>query len=91
MPAPRLQTPELIVDKVTDAGIGAAVSAELGRDPDLATAPVEVDCVGGHVALRGVAPDAAARERAGEIAAGVDGVRAVENVLELAWAPGDRR
>lgn len=90
-PAPRVRTPEFFVDKVRDAGIGAAVSAEFGRDPALATAPVEVDSVGGHVALRGTVPDPDARRRAAALAAGVDGVRAVENVLEVASAEGARR
>lgn len=90
-PAPRLQTPELFVDKVNDAGIGAAVSAELGRDPALAMAPVEIDCVGGRVALRGSVPDPDARTRAEQIAARVEGVRTVENVLEVALAEGAMR
>lgn len=90
-PPPRVRTPELFVDKVFDAGIGAAVSAEFGRDPALATAAVEIDSVGGRVALRGTVPDAAARSRAAVIAARVDGVRAVENVLEVALAEGAMR
>ena len=85
------RAPELFVDKVRDAGIGAAVGAELARDPALAVAPVEVESVGGRVALRGTAPDPQARERAARIAAGVDGVVAVENALELASAGGSRR
>lgn len=90
-PAQRVRTPELFVDKVHDAGIGAAISAEFGRDPALATAPVEVDCVGGRVALRGTVPDPDARQRAAVLAAGVDGVRTVENVLEVALAEGATR
>lgn len=88
-PAPR--QPELIADKVIDAGIGTAVSAELARDDALASSPVEVDCVGGHVALRGTAPDLEARERATRIASAVEGVRVVENVLEVATAEGAMR
>lgn len=45
----------------------------------------------GAVAAIGTVPDPEARQRVAALAAGVDGVRTVENVFELALAEGATR
>ena len=50
---------------VADAAITAAINAELARDDQLSALKSNVDTDGGRVALRGTAPDEAARVRAG--------------------------
>lgn len=66
---------------VADATITASVNAKLAGDRELSALRINVDTVDGRVALRGSAPNAAARQRATQIASSVDGVRAVENQL----------
>ena len=68
---------------VSDATITAAVSAELAHDAKLDATKIDVDTSAGRVALRGVAPDADARERARRIALAVKGVTGVDNYLTL--------
>lgn len=70
-------------NKVSDAVITTSVNAELARDPKLSAMNIDVDTEAGRVALRGTAPDRTSRERATEIAAGVDGVRSVDNRLTV--------
>jgi hyperosmotically inducible periplasmic protein len=69
--------------KVDDAGITASVNAELAKDPGLSALAINVDTANGRVVLRGTAPDAAAKERATQLAAAVKGVSAVDNQLEV--------
>lgn len=78
------QGAERAADAVGDAAITAAVSARLAADERLSVLQIEVDTTDGRVALTGQAPDEAARQRAAELAAGVDGVRAVDNRLVIA-------
>jgi osmotically-inducible protein OsmY len=78
------QGAERAADAVGDAAITAAVSARLAADDRLSVLQIEVDTTDGRVALTGQAPDEAARQRAAELAAGVDGVRAVDNRLTVA-------
>jgi osmotically-inducible protein OsmY len=68
---------------VSDATITASVNAKLAGDSELSALRINVDTVEGRVALRGSAPSAAARERATQLAASVDGVRSVENQLVI--------
>lgn len=68
---------------VTDAAITARVNAALAMDSGLSALQIDVDTVGGRVALRGTAPDAAAREHAAQLASRVDGVRSVDNQLTV--------
>jgi len=68
-------------DAVSDATITASVNAKLAGDKELSALRINVDTVDGRVALRGMAPNAAARDRATQIASSVDGVRSVENQL----------
>ncbi|CAN5905825.1 hypothetical protein BH11PSE13_BH11PSE13_23510 [soil metagenome] len=69
--------------KVDDAAITAAVSAGLAKDPDLSAIKINVTTTGGVVNLKGPAPTAEAKARAGDIAKGVQGVTSVENQLEV--------
>ncbi|QHJ01188.1 BON domain-containing protein [Xylophilus rhododendri] len=66
---------------IDDAAITAQVSAGLARDPDLSAIKIDVDTKDGAVILRGPAPSADARERAGQLARGVLGVVSVDNQL----------
>lgn len=68
---------------VSDAAITASVNAELAKDPALSSLQIDVDTSGGRVALKGTAPDEAARDRAAQLAQAVDGVTAVDNQLTV--------
>jgi len=70
-------------DKVNDAVITSSVNAELAKDPALSALRINVDTSNGAVALRGTAPDAAARDRATQLASGVKGVTRVDNQLTV--------
>ncbi|MEO6626152.1 MAG: BON domain-containing protein [Burkholderiaceae bacterium] len=69
--------------KMKDAAITTSVNAELARDTSLSALKINVDTNAGRVALKGTAPDSAARDRATQLAKKVDGVVAVENLLEI--------
>ena len=69
--------------KMDDAGITAKVHTGLAKDPDLSTLKIDVDTKDGVVTLKGPAPNAAAKERAETIAKGVEGVKSVNNDLEV--------
>lgn len=69
--------------KVKDATITTSVNAVLARDAALSALKINVDTSAGRVALRGTAPDAAARERATQLAQRVDGVVGVDNQLKV--------
>lgn len=79
------------VDKASDAvvrtskdiAITADVNASLARDESLSALSINVDTTAGRVVLKGDAPDAAARERATQIAKAVDGVASVDNRLQI--------
>jgi len=68
-------------DKIKDAAITTAVNAKLSQDSRLSVLRISVDTVDGRVSLRGNAPDAAARDRAQQLAASVAGVISVDNLL----------
>jgi hyperosmotically inducible periplasmic protein len=70
-------------NKVADALITTSVNAELAKDPKLSSVHINVDTEGGRVALRGTAPDQAAKERATQLASGVKGVVSVDNQLTV--------
>lgn len=77
------QAGDAIVDKAGDAAITASVNAELAKDPALSALRIDVDTASGRVVLKGSAPDAAARERATQIAQAVKGVVGVDNQLRV--------
>lgn len=66
-----------------DATITTEINAALARDKSLSAMKIDVDTSDGRVVLRGTAPDAAARERATRIAAGIKGVNSVENHMTI--------
>lgn len=76
-------TAEETGNKVSDAAITASVNAELAKDPNLSATKIDVDTSGGKVALHGSAPDAAAKDRATQLAQGVKGVQDVDNQLTI--------
>ncbi|HJV60048.1 MAG TPA: BON domain-containing protein [Albitalea sp.] len=77
------ETSEKLASKVDDAAITASVKAGIAKDPELSALRVDVDTQGGHVMLSGVAPNAAAKERAQAIAAQEKGVTSVDNRLAI--------
>lgn len=72
-----------VASSVDDAAITASVSASLVKDPDLSAIKINVDTASGVVTLSGPAPNQAAKERAESIAKGVNGVKQVNNNLEV--------
>jgi hyperosmotically inducible protein len=70
-------------NKVADAVITTSVNAELAKDPKLSALRIDVDTDNGRVALKGTAPDAAAKERATQLASSVKGVVSVDNQLTI--------
>jgi hyperosmotically inducible periplasmic protein len=70
-------------NKVADATITAEVNTALARDPALSALKIDVDTSGGRVVLHGKAPDAAARDRATQLAQNVKGVVSVDNQLTV--------
>jgi len=70
-------------NKVADALITTSVNAELTKDPKLSALHIDVDTDNGRVALRGTAPDQAAKERATQLASNVKGVVSVDNHIEI--------
>jgi hyperosmotically inducible periplasmic protein len=74
---------DTVSSKAKDAVITTSVNAELAKDSQLSALRINVDTTEGRVALRGTAPDAAARDRAATLAQRVDGVKAVDNQLTV--------
>jgi hyperosmotically inducible protein len=72
-----------MANKVGDAAITTMINAELARDHQLSALRVDVDTVDGRVTLRGDAPNANARDRATTLAQRVDGVKSVDNQLNI--------
>jgi osmotically-inducible protein OsmY len=66
-----------------DTRLAAQVQSSLASDPDLGAMKIDVHSRDGAVTLVGRAPDPAARERAGQLAQGVGGVKSVDNLLTL--------
>ena len=69
--------------KVSDAVITTSVNAQLVKDPALSALKIDVDTSAGRVALKGAAPNEAARERATQLASAVKGVVSVDNQLRV--------
>lgn len=79
---------EAVAGKTRDLGITAEMKARLAKDNQLSALRIDVDTNDGRVVLRGSAPTLAARERATELARGIDGVMGVENELQVRPADG---
>ena len=75
------QAADKLGKKVNDAAITTAMNAELAKDPTLSALAINVDTVNGRVALKGTAPNEAARQRASQLASAISGVRSVDNSL----------
>lgn len=71
------------VGMTEDVRIVANVKLALASDADLGALQIDVDSSDGVVTLRGTAPDAAAKERAAEIARNVAQVKSVDNQLTV--------
>ena len=67
-----------------DAVINGKVAAALMSDPGLSGSRIEIDTHDGIVSLRGEVSGPRETRRALELVASVDGVRRVDNLLELA-------
>ncbi len=74
---------ERAANAVGDAAITTAVNAELAKDSDLSAFKIDVDTSSGRVVLNGTAPSEQARDRATQLAAGVQGVVSVDNMLTI--------
>jgi len=83
MRAQSSQGTKAVTGVFSDAAITTAVNAKLAADSGLSALRINVDTVGGRVALSGDAPDAAARDRATALVRSVDGVTNVDNRLTL--------
>ena len=70
-------------DKVDDAVITSSVKTELAKNANLSALKINVDTDKGRVALKGTAPNAAAREQATLLAQNVKGVVSVDNQLKV--------
>lgn len=77
------QVSTTIGEKIDDAVITTSVNASLAKDPDLSAIKINVDTKDGVVTLNGPAPDAAAKDKATELAKQVKGVSSVNNQLVL--------
>lgn len=66
-----------------DQRIAGEISQALKSDPDLGAMKIDVHSEFGLVTLRGRAPDSEARDRAGQIARNIGGVKTVDNMLTL--------
>lgn len=66
---------------IDDAAISTKVRAELIDDKDLNVFKIDVTTYKGVVQLSGFVNSEAIKARAGEVAAGVEGVRSVKNSL----------
>jgi hyperosmotically inducible periplasmic protein len=73
-------------EKIDDAVITASVKTELAKDSDLSALKINVDTDGGRVALKGIAPNSGARDRATGLAQAVKGVVSVDNQLTVGAA-----
>jgi osmotically-inducible protein OsmY len=88
MAKPRFrETPESL-RLADDLAIAWSVRAALRRDARTAAAKVTVACDAGVVRLEGGAIDAAAARAAAEVAAGIEGVRSIENDMSCRAAAG---
>lgn len=70
-------------DRVDDGQITARVNAGLAADSNLSAIRIDVDTKDGVVTLTGPVPNATAKERAEEIAKGVNEVKSVRNELTV--------
>ena len=70
-------------DKIEDAAITAKVKTAMIAEPGLKALQINVDTANGVVTLTGVVDSAKSLERATQVAQGVQGVKSVDNRLNL--------
>ena len=70
-------------DAVGDAATTAEIKAALVKDSELSALQINVDTKGSTVTLNGTAPSDSAKSRAEDLAKGVKGVVAVNNLLTV--------
>ena len=70
-------------DKAKDMAITAKLKSQLAADDTLKATQINVDTTAGQVTLRGTAPDAAAKDKATQLAKSVSGVVEVDNQLTV--------
>ncbi len=78
--APRLEDPD-------DVTLARKVETEIFRGDDVPKGGVSIDVQAGVAHLRGEVPDEAWIGRLGEAAAGVEGIKGVQNLLHLTGTP----
>ena len=81
-------TATTVADSARDLAITAKANAELARDSQLSALRIKVDTQDGRVVLTGTAPTAAAREHATKLVGVLEGVKSVDNRLEIKAAKG---
>jgi len=81
-------TATTVADSARDLAITAKANAELARDSQLSALRINVDTQDGRVVLTGTAPTAAAREHATKLVGVLEGVKSVDNRLEIKAAKG---
>ena len=74
--------------EIDDSVITTKVKAEFVKDPMVKALQISVETFKGTVQLSGFANSAAERDRAGEIARSVSGVKEVKNSVQLKAAQG---
>ena len=70
-------------DQLDDSAITASIKAKFAVDEMVKAHNIDVDTVNGIVTLTGVVDNAEEKARAAQIAAGTDGVRRVNNNLQI--------
>jgi hyperosmotically inducible protein len=70
-------------EQLDDAGITAQVKAKLAADGDINPFNIDVDTVDGVVTLNGKVAKAEAKTKAGQLARETDGVRRVNNLIQV--------
>lgn len=70
-------------ERIDDGQITARINAGLAADSELSAVRIDVDTSDGVVTLTGPVPNAAVKERAGEIAKAVTEVKSVKNQLTV--------
>lgn len=68
---------------VDDSVITARVKAKFAEDESVSATAIRVETINGTVLLKGIAKDATEKSQAETLARGVDGVRAVNNRIDV--------
>jgi hyperosmotically inducible protein len=76
-----IAAPTSVGTKLDDSLLTGKVKAALMDAADVSSLQINVETRGGVTQLAGYVPTAAMKEKAGQIAAGIEGVKSVDNVL----------